>query len=408
MRTQGSRPPGYSTRVNIQRRVIGQSIVLGRNGQASGIDVDALIHRLLLFDGYVLRTVRFKEVPFLIKAFGYDQTIELLNSGLIEIRCEVHQIASQRDAELKRRPKPEFCLVWVEAHNWDEYVATCLREVQSELGLPLSQWTQLERAIRNRIRQLRWDIKQEIASSYVSSVANSPEVLAECIRLAGRRRRLPIVFPEIEIHAERLDDDLTRVESNLRHLRIPKDELWEVVRDGLMGIGSLEQAIGEMKNYEAIGGFGAEELPVFERKLSLVARVAYSEATERRAFRVARLTGMPLFDSAARIDMEKLLKARDSDELRAFRDWLASSDGVSDDRVRELLKGYRARLSTRLRSGSSTMARLMVEVTVGIVNPAAGIALSLLDVFLLEKLLPYCGPAAFVNKTFPSLFVKKN
>jgi hypothetical protein len=149
---------GYSDYVNIQRRIIGQSVVLGRNGQVSGVDVDALVHRLLLFDGYVLRTVRFKEVPFLIKAFGYDQTIELLKSGLIEIRCEVHQIGSQRDAELKRRPKPEFCLVWVEAHNWDEYVATCLGEVQSELGLTSSQWAQLERAIRDCIRRLRWDI----------------------------------------------------------------------------------------------------------------------------------------------------------------------------------------------------------------------------------------------------------
>src|ERR1019366_6002960 len=71
---------------------------------------------------------------------------------------------------------------------------------------------------------------------------------------------------QIEVHAERLDDDLTRVESNLLNLRIPKEELWEIVRDGLMGIGSLEQAIGEMQNYEAIGGFGAEELPVFESR----------------------------------------------------------------------------------------------------------------------------------------------
>jgi len=389
--------------------VIGQSLILARNGQFSGIDIDTLIHRLLLFDGYVLRTSRFIEIRFLVEMIGYDQTLELLRSGLLEIRCEVHQIASQRDAELRQHARPTFSLVWIEAHDWEQYVTKCLNELKAQLELTVAQWDCLESAIRSCLRRLDWETKQEIAASFINSMERAPDVLEESVRLAGRRRRLPIVLPNFEIRAARLDDDLICVESNLSHIRIPREELWEIIRDGLMGVGVLEQNIGEMKRYQAMGGFSAEELQVFQRRLSGIAGAVDPTDAEKRLFRVARLVGMPLFDaSTMNLRIDALLGIRESDELRAFRDWLATSDGLDDKHVRALLKGYRARLATRFRSGSATVTRLMVECAVGVKNPVAGLALTVLDSFLLEKLLPHSGPAAFINKTFPSLFAKRN
>ena len=54
------------------------------------------------------------------------------------------------------------------------------------------------------------------------------------------------------------------------------------------------------------------------------------------------------------------------------------------------------------------MTRLMIEGIVGMFQPIAGIAISVLDTFLIEKLLPHSGPAAFVNKTYPSLFQRRS
>lgn len=396
------------SQVNMQRRVLGSSAIVGRNGEISGIDFDLLIHRLLLFDGYVLRTVRFKELPYLLEALGYDQTLELLKCGLLEIRCEVMQIGSARDEELKRLNRLTFDLIWIQAHDWDKYVADCLQDVRSQLSLPEPKWNALESAIRNAIRRIDDSVNKEIGESFTHTVDTAQAVLLESTRLAARRRRTPIVLPEFQIQIDRKDGaDLMYADTDLRYTRIPKEEVREIVRDGLMGIATLEHMIGEMKGYQAIGGFSPQELPVFEKKLSGLTHLVDPTETERQGLRVAKVVGLPHFDAKnAHLKIDRLLSARESDDLRAFRDWLATSEDLTDDEVRRLLRGYRARVANFIRGGSASMVRLMVEGGIGIRHPLAGIAMSVLDFFLVEHLLPHSGPAAFVNKTFPSLFEK--
>lgn len=394
--------------MNIQRRILGSSVVVGRNGTISGLDFEGLIERLLLFDGYVMRTSRFKEIPYMLEAFGYDQTLELLKSGLIEIYCDVLQIGSHQDTELRKLQKPTFSLIWIQAHDWDTYVSKCLREVEVAASLPHEKWLAIETAIRNQIRPLKQDIKEEIGASFVNTAYASRLVVSESLRVAARKRRIPVVLPNFDVHVER-NGDFIHLESDLRYTRIPKEELWEIFRDGLMGVGTLEQNIGEMKNYEALGGFTRDELPVYEKRLSILAHSAYPEIQQKRITRIAKVTGMPRFDpTKAHLNIEKLLRVRESDELRAFRDWLPNSDDMTDQEVRHLLKGYRAVVSNFLRGGSATMTRLVVENAVGLAYPVLGTALSILDSFIIDKLFPHSGPAAFVNKTYPSLFEKKH
>ena len=386
--------------------MIGDSLQFARNGEPTGINFDTLIQRLLLFDGYVLRTVRFKEVPFLVRGLGYDETLEVLASGLIEIRCEVTQIGSERDAELKTRKRPTFSLIWIEAHDWEKYVADCLADVQKDLSLPGDRWRALELGLRACIRRVDLSVRKEIGLGFLQNVYTSPGIVGESMRLAGRRRRIPIVLPVFRT-AVQPNGDFIEVDSDLGRSLIPHAELWEIMCDGLMAVATLEQSIGEMKNSAALGGFTPEELPMFEERISVLARLAYPEP-ERKATRIVRLTGLPGFNpQQRRLNVEKLLQVRESDELRSFRDWLATSDGLPDEEIREILRGWRARVSSFARVGSVTITRFVVEQIAGLAHPLIGFAISALDTFLVEALFPHSGPAAFVNKTFPSLFGRR-
>ena len=392
---------------SIQRRLIGHSALFNRNGEVSGVGFDTLIERLLLFDGYVLKTVRFKEIPYLVRGLGYDDTLELLDSGLIQLRCEVTQIGSERDLALKRIRKPTFSLIWIEAHDWDKYVSDCLSDVETDLSLPEPKWKQLRLRIEKCIKRVEPSIRQEVALAFLDTIDRAPTILAESVRVAGKRRRIPLVFPGFETHVERADD-LIRVESDLKRIRIPQEELWEILRDGLMGIATMEQNIGEMKNYEALGGFSPEELVIFEKKMAGLARLVRAEDTQERITRIVRVTGLPRFSPEnMTLNFKKLMRVRESDDLRAFRDWLATSDSLTDREVRDVLRGYRAMVSNFVQAGSVTLTRLVVEALVGLYHPAAGLTLSALDTFLIEKLFPRSGPAAFVNKSYPSLFQKR-
>jgi hypothetical protein len=79
-------------RLEITRRLLGSSAIVYQEPAARDIsvklDVEGFIRRLLLFDTYILYSVRFKEIPELVRHFGYEGTLALLNSGALEIRCE--------------------------------------------------------------------------------------------------------------------------------------------------------------------------------------------------------------------------------------------------------------------------------------------------------------------------------
>jgi len=392
--------------VDLQRRVIGDSVTKDRRGQITGVDFDLLIQRLLFYDGYVLRTVRFKEIPFIVNAFGVAQTTDLLRCGLIDIRCEVLQTGSLNDPAYRNNPKPTFELVWVDAHDWDEYLESCLADLRNDLQLPAAEWGGLEVAIRDRIVRISTPIKSEMGECFTSTLDSSPSVLEESIRLAARRRRIPLVLPKFKFDVKRVGD-VVQVETDLHYTRISRQELWEVVRDGLLGIGSVSLAIGEMKNYNAIGGFSPEELPVYERKFSALAK-ALVPHQEERFTRVVKITGLPRFDpSGSVLKLSKLLRIRESDDLRSFRDWLANSDTISNKEIHDLLRGVRARTSVLARSGAASLVRWMVETAVGLHSTTTGAALTALDSFLVERFFPRSGPAAFVNKSYPSIFERK-
>lgn len=46
------------------------------------------LERLILFDKFILDSIRLQEIPHLIKVFGYSRVLELLNSGFLLIHSE--------------------------------------------------------------------------------------------------------------------------------------------------------------------------------------------------------------------------------------------------------------------------------------------------------------------------------
>jgi len=77
-----------ATQLEITRRLLGSSAIVTQDPGASDIrvtlDVESLVRRLLLFDTYILYSVRLKEIPDLVRRFGYEGALALLGSGALE------------------------------------------------------------------------------------------------------------------------------------------------------------------------------------------------------------------------------------------------------------------------------------------------------------------------------------
>jgi hypothetical protein len=398
-------------RVDITRRLIGISAIHSAdNKEVVDVDVSGLIRRLLLFDKYVLASSRLREFPLLVRYFGFEGLRELLAAKLIEIRCECFQPA--QTAQTPFADQPTFPLFtyrfdWIDAHDRRKYVHDCLQNVHNSPGLHRKQVSKLKLAIVNSIRPLPADERTEWFPSFQNDLLHNENLVRTSIALVIRSRLhledVPFSFALVQEGADRF-----RVTTDLHHrLNISEYEAHEIIQRGLLGIAGLVQTVGQMKAYSAISGFRDNELPLFLHKLGFLAETASSQNKEddfRRVINIAELPDFPAGDE--RINVDKLLKVRDSAEAREFRDWLGGIGNAEDAEIKERIRGLKATVGLKVGSAVGKAMRFLVTTGLGLIPHAIvpAIAVGALDQFILDKVFPRSGVAAFINELYPSIF----
>jgi len=166
-----------------------------------------------------------------------------------------------------------------------------------------------------------------------------------------------------------------------------------------------------MQSYSALIGLSENDKPLLEAKLGATADLL-PERSERQFSRVIALKGLPVpVYGSSTVDVKALLKRRDSEECRAFKDWLSGSDGLTDKEIRERVSGFGRRIREVMNSKPGKAIRFVVSNGLGIglsslgpTGVVAGVAVSATDSFLLERLFPKDSIIAFLSKAYPSLF----
>ena len=163
-----------------------------------------------------------------------------------------------------------------------------------------------------------------------------------------------------------------------------------------------------MEAYSAITGFTEEEAPLLFGKLAGIISPQNPDRVEKQFMRVIAIAGLPDVQNR-RIDVEQLLKVRESVECREFRAWLSGSLESSDEQIAEMVKGVRNKVGTVLHGNVGKVMKFAAITAVGLIPGATGLVAgpvaSALDAFLTDKVFPNSGALAFLATTYPSLFV---
>jgi hypothetical protein len=248
--------------------------------------------------------------------------------------------------------------------------------------------------------------KQEIFPAFEHDLLFRNELLTAAIRAAMSKRGLS-ASEELSSAVEKTGEGRYSVRSNVGALSgLPVDSAHSIVGEALLAIAGLNQRIAEMKTYSALSGFGDDDIELFNVKLDFLADVASGTQLERQFGRVISIAGIPEPSPGTMIDMEKILKARESTELRLFRDWLQAAGGASDAEIRDAILSLKGAVGNAYQSSSGRIMRFLVPAIVGFIPgfALAAIGLSAADQFLLDRLLPSNGAAAFISTIYPSLF----
>jgi hypothetical protein len=395
--------------VEITRRLLGSSAIVsqaaGEKDISVALDVGGFVRRLLLFDTYVLLSVRLKEIPELVRHFGFQGTLDLLSSGALEIRHECAQFM-EGQFNTPKCPLLTFQFHVIDAHNWEQYLIGSLPVLKNAPALTASQLLDLQTAVVKAVK--RSDNRQmfatEVAPAFEGELlANERLVKAAVLFVLSKRHAVRDLDFDVKIN--KVGVDRYESDTNLeKKLHLSSEVIHDTLKVALLGISGMFQRIGEMKAHTALSGFTEEELPLFRTKFDSLADAITSKKQEQRFLRVISLSGLPEIAPDQRIDIEKLLQIRNEPEAIEFRGWLADVDKLNDSEIKDGISSLNAKMGLAAQSGIGKGLRLLVTTIVGAANPVASVVTGVLDQFLWDKFFRRSGVAAFVNKLYPSIF----
>jgi hypothetical protein len=388
------------------RRFYGQCVV---ELEDPVLDVGTLVERLLVFDEVVLKSVRLTEIDGLVRAFGFAGTMKLIESRVLEIHAEALATGARASANL---PPDTHELVTVRAADRRAVASRWLQGVMRIPGLDYHEARKLKSVVGTHLRQAPDDAGKDTRTGTRIDIDTRPELarLALAIRLAEELGR-PVQENDVEVTFEH-DGDVYRGRSNVvAQFGMDRSRANELTRGALLAVANLNEQLERMKMFEAIVGFRDVDTQLYERKLGILYRALRTDNMTHLT-RVLSACGLPELSEAARtgrLDFDRLLEIRNSDEGREFRDWLSRAGDLSDDDIKKRVVGFGARVARWVNAPTGRILRVVVPALIGApldpaVSMATGVGLGLLDQFIWDRLLPRRGPWSVVGERFPSLF----
>ncbi len=401
--------------LEIRDRLLAPIAVRDRDGNVVGANLGALVRRLILFEQVVIDSYAMRELPPLIDAIGANALIQLLESGALRIRADGWTFGEMGNGGLvagygnEPLPLMHFALSPLIPHDREHHISLCLGEIRA---MPLGRRASLtlRRAIvrgllhfpddagRKSLEALPRDLTRNLNLVYGATTAALTKKL-------GRQ----ITDDEFEIHIEQVDDHVFAATTDIsEQFGLGDKEADKVVQDALLAIAGLNQRLEEIEAYRAIIGFRDTELSLAQEKLTFLVNEISPDAQEGRFDRVISIGDLPDPEAVeGTVNIERLLRARDSEELREFRQWLRTLDEATDDEIEQRLASVQGKMAEAVHSEAGKAVRFLATTGIGfipVVGPIAGMALGAADQFLLERFLPEPGPVSFIGSTYRSIF----
>ena len=395
------------------------------DGQRAIPDTTALLRRLVLFDTYILQTIRFKEFIPLTRSLGLDNVLLLLGSEALKLELDPTTfIQSGQTVNFPpAREKPplpllSFSFSRIRAAQYNDYLVKCLEDIRRQLRSTLSErdMLRLEGAIlRALVITPEHSGHPALRALDVDLRGNSPILKAAISKVLWREARLDVRPADLILTVHALDDTDFKIESNLEALGLGNEAAHKILELSFLAVAGLNKRIEEMNSYTALSGAIDNDIPLFMTKFGALFTSMSAGSQEARLERVLIIKKLPPFGwhlPDRQFDIERFLAARSSKEVMQFRDWLRTIDTASDSQIEEQVNSIRSRLAPFIHSGTGKSIRILVSTGIGaMVDPArgplVGLGLGLIDSFLLERIFPMSGPTLFLNRLYPSLFRRR-
>lgn len=365
--------------MDIRERHLGSISNRTADGLSAEVDVGLLIRRLLLFEHCTLESDLLREIPHLVRIFGVGGVEALLKSKSLSIVCDAATMGSVgQNAQLKNSitrggplPLGSYCIASVTIADREKYLHDALQSVHDAPGMKLKQQIKLKKQLVPLLEAHPREMAREARNAFMKTVQRSDPVIRSALEVTFRAEKGVDLPNDVDVHIERLDDDDFRASTNLAsRCSLSDQEAHKIMERALLGAAGLELSLQKMKTYNSLSGFRDSELPIFEQRVSWLEQQLDPAAQERRFDRVVEIAGLPGLDnlpSGQRIDVERLLKLRDSEECRDFRRWLRGVSSETDREIEARFASLHEKVAQLTHTKTAKIFRFVVEAGTGLI-----------------------------------------
>jgi hypothetical protein len=390
------------------RRLLAPVAIQDTKNNVVSVDLGAFVRRILLSDTYILQSVWLEDVALLAAAFGEAGLIQLFQAGALKIYCESYAVGEtgRVRADLnfsdnnKRLPLGSYSFSVLRVTDQDKKIEGALNNLGA-VG---------KEAARHLVSISLPDFSSQVFDGFYGDLRHNPSVVRAAIE--NWLKQQGIKPKRLQVRVEETEPEDFRVETNIvSEYGLSEETAHQTVLRALMALSGLDQRFAEMSTHSAVSGITEADRPLLQGKFSMVASLVDSSNHEGRFERVLDIAGLPNpVLGETKVDAERLLKVRESDECRAFRDWLASTDSLSDKELKERTSGMTSRVRQALNSKLGKTIRFLISNGLSYAGPLgviAGPAASVLDGFILERLAPKDAILSFLIDGYPSLLKRE-
>ena len=383
-------------------------------------DIDAFIKRVILFDSYIIDSERLREVPYIIRIFGFDGFLTLCDSGFFKFNCYAKTTGSlspnfflENTNENKIRPPFHYSFAAVSTGDLYNNINLSFQGIEADLGLTSRELLRMRKAVYTSLEDRKGDSDDISLRSTKSDLIMYPELLTKAIAIAaGRRSGSQIDYQDLEIEVRFENEHEFYVTSNIQEvLDIDTLSAHKVVEQACLAVAKRNDRIEQMKNFSALSGFNDIDIPIFGDKLAFLASTVSSIPDEERFQRVLEIAGLPHLNyiEDLHLNAKKLIEIRQTVEAVEFRHWLINIDDLSDAEISDQVRSLSKIIGRIIGGETGKNIRFLITNGIGfipVVGQAVSTSLSILDQFLMDNIFPRSGISAFIDDMYPSLFEK--
>ena len=398
-----------------------------RDNETESLTFDpwTFILSILFYDKYYLQSVRLKEVPHILKLVGERGFLELLKANQLSFFVPLHAMGypSQHrrmgvQGQLLEVTTPfsfDICLYEIDLKtkgpDGRSFLSRILMNVRSQ-GMKGKQFERLKREIVPHLEMSDRDLAEKGRKHMLEDIRNRQSLLElSCSEALSKEAGILIHPDDLDVKVRWEGDHTLRIDSNI--LDYTKRNLGDTHRihgQALMAMSKLTQQLVHMQQLSALTGFADPDVNLVRTRFDMLIGYVAKDPYIKECMRVLEITDFPMLSvppDHLKIDVPMLLKLKDQDEFRAFRDWLRGSVDLDEKQIKDLFGSIKSRiLNTLENSVAGRSLRFLAPIVGGFVVPGIDIALSALDTFLLNRVLKPSGIVSFVNNKLPSIFTE--